>query len=104
MIVEERIYTVQPGRVQDYLANYEQYAMPIQVPILGRMIGFFHTELGPLNTIVHLWGYDSMADREERRAKLARHPDWPKYLARNNPLLVKQENRILVPASFSPLK
>ena len=45
MIVEHRTYTVQPGRVPEYLANYEQYGMPVQLPILGNMIGFFHTVL-----------------------------------------------------------
>jgi len=37
MIVEERIYTLQPGTTAEYLRLYEAEGMAIQVPILGRM-------------------------------------------------------------------
>ena len=104
MIIEHRTYTIQAGRVPEYLATYEQYGMPVQRPILGNMIGFFHSEIGALNRIVHMWGYESLDDRQRRRAELAAHPDWPKYLERNNPLALTQENQILIPASFSPIK
>ncbi|MGL4291633.1 MAG: NIPSNAP family protein [Phreatobacter sp.] len=45
-----------------------------------------------------------MADREQRRAKLAVAPGWGTYLDTGTPLLLKMENRILVPTAFSPLK
>lgn len=104
MIVEQRTYTLLPGKVPEYLANYEALALPVQPPILGNLIGFFQTEIGGLNRVVHLWGYDSMAERDRRRAELAKHPDWPVYLERNNPLVLTQENQIMAPARFSPLR
>ena len=48
-------------------------------------------------------GYDSYAAREERRATLQARPDWQAFLARIQPLIHTQQNRILVPTSFSPL-
>ena len=72
--------------------------------IVGEPIGFFVTEIGTLNQVVHLWKYDSMADREQRRAKLAGAPNWGDYLDAATPFLLRMENRILVPTAFSPMK
>jgi NIPSNAP len=104
MIVEERIYTIKLGKMGAYLNLYETVGMPIQTRILPRMIGYFTTEIGPLSTAVHLWGYDSLAEREQKRAELMLDPDWLKYIPRISELIERQENRILIPTSFSPIR
>lgn len=104
MIIDERTYTLHPGRVPDYFKLYEAEGLPIQRPILGNLIGYFATEVGTLNQVVHLWGYESMGDRERRRATMLQSPEWQAYLKKAMPLIRVMENRILVPASFSPLK
>ena len=71
---------------------------------MGILIGFFRTGIGGLNKVGHIWGYGSLDDRLERRDTRARQPDWPGYLKANLPIVVEQENRVLIPASFSPLK
>jgi NIPSNAP len=68
------------------------------------LIGYFHTEIGELNQVVHLWGYESLAERERRRALLAADPEWQEYLKNSPDIVVKMESRILVPAPFSPIK
>ena len=57
-----------------------------------------------LNQVVHLWRYESQADREARRAAMAADPAWGDYLrvSEEAGLLVAQENRILKPTDFSP--
>ncbi len=102
MIVEERIYTALPGKALEYVRMYEAEGLAIQRPILGNLVGYFTTELGPLNQIVHLWAYEDLADRAARRATLLADPRWKAYSAKVVPLLHTQENRILVPAPFSP--
>jgi hypothetical protein len=103
MIVEERIYTLAIGKAPEYLALYEAEGLGVQRSILGRMIGYFSTEFGPLNQIVHLWAYQDLADRARRRAELAAHPGWRSYLAKVRPLIVSQENKLLTPAPFAPI-
>jgi hypothetical protein len=100
MLVEQRTYTTHPGKLQEYLALYEQEGLAIQRPILGRMVGYYRTEHGPLNQVVHMWGYLSHAEREQRRALLAEQPRWVDYLGKMMPLLQAMESRILVPAPF----
>ena len=103
MIVEERIYTVKPGKTAEYLKNYEELGLPVQVPILGNLIGYFSTEFGPLNQIIHIWGYDSLEERARRRKELFKSEDWHRYLAKNREFIVSQENKLLTPAAFSPI-
>jgi hypothetical protein len=104
MIVEERTYTVKPGTVHVYYQDYDPRGLAIQTRILGNLIGYFHTEIGELNQVVHLWGYGSLAERERRRAVLAADPEWLDYLKQSPDIIVKMESRILTPAPFSPLR
>ena len=100
MIVEERIYTLQPGKVPEYLKLYESEGMAIQVPILGHMVGYYSTEIGTLNQIIHMWGYQDLADRTRRRAELMADQRWQAYVAKIRPMIVTQESKILTPAPF----
>ncbi|MGA0316037.1 MAG: NIPSNAP family protein, partial [Alphaproteobacteria bacterium] len=70
MIVEERIYTLHPGKVPEYMKLYEEEGRAAQEPILGKMVGWYYTDFGPQNQIVHMWAYDSYEERHERREKL----------------------------------
>lgn len=102
MIVEERIYSLHIGAVPKYLELYETEGLAIQRPILGRMVGYFSSDIGALHQIVHLWAYKDMAERAERRAKLTSDPGWKAYVLKIRPLQISQENKILIPAPFSP--
>ncbi|HLJ64246.1 MAG TPA: NIPSNAP family protein, partial [Stellaceae bacterium] len=102
MIVEERIYTLHPGKVPEYLRLYEAEGLAIQTRILGRLIGYFSTEIGPLNQIIHMWGYDSFEERTRRRAVLLADPQWKAFVPKLQTLIETMENKILVPAPFSP--
>jgi hypothetical protein len=51
-----------------------------------------------------MWGYDSLEDRAARRERMAKDPEFQAYLKKVQPLIATQENRILRPASFSPIR
>lgn len=100
MLVEQRTYTTHPGKWRDYLALYEAEGMPVQQRILGRLVGYYTSEIGELNQIVHMWAYESLDERAERRATLMADPHWQSYVKKMLPLLVRQESRILLPTRF----
>jgi hypothetical protein len=103
MIVEERTYNLWPGKTADYLQAYQDVGLEVQREILGNLLGYFTTDIGTLNQIVHMWGYESLNDREERRCTLLANPAWQDYVATIRPWVMHQENRILIPTSFSPI-
>ena len=104
MILEERTYTIVPGQVTEYLENYERHGKEIHWRYLGTPLGWFITETGVLNQVVHLWRYASMAEREERRAALYADPVWNEYRRQAGARVIKQENRLMRPAGFSPMR
>ena len=104
MIVEERCYVIRmPYGPADYLAAYEAEGMALQRAKLGNLLGFFGTEIGELNSLVHLWGYDSFEDRTRRRAELAADPQWQSFLGKVRPMLDSMTTRLLLPTQFSPI-
>jgi hypothetical protein len=100
MFVEERIYTVQPGRAPDFLKLYEEEGMAIQARHLPAMVGYYTSEIGTLNLVVHLWAFEDLNQRVERRTRMIADPDWQNYLKKLMPLILHQESRILRPAPF----
>ena len=100
MIVEIREYTLHSGKVPEYLELYEREGLEIQREILGRLVGYYSTEVGEINQIVHLWAYESFEDRLQRRARLSANQGWQSYVQKIRPLLLEQRNRILKPAPF----
>jgi hypothetical protein len=100
MLVEMRTYTTRPGRLAEYLALYEAEGMAVQKRILGRLVGYYRSELGALNQVVHLWAYTDLVERAERRQALLADPAFKAYVEKMLPLLVSQESRVLAPAPF----
>jgi len=103
VIVEQRDYHVYTGKLPELVSLYETEGIALQQEILGSLVGAFTTEIGALSTYTTLWRYDSFAEREERRARLQADERWKAFLAKVQPLMHTQQNRILVPTSFSPL-
>ena len=102
MIVDQRTYTTRPGHLQDFVDTFAAEGLPLYTRYCGTLIGYFTSESGALNQVVHLWGYADAADRDTRRAALARDPGWPAFLDVALPLLLSQESRLLKPVAFSP--
>lgn len=104
MIIEQRIYTFAPGKVNAYLDLYEKQGLPLAREKLGTPLGVFYTEVGQLNTVVSLWGYASFEERMRRRAELAQLAAWKAYAEQAVPMVLGQQTSLLLPASFSPIK
>lgn len=103
MIVEMRTYTLQVGKVNAYREHYERHGLQAQKRVLGNLLGFFYSDIGELNQVISMWGYESYADREQRRAVLAKDAEWLDYLKNSPGVILRQENRILMPMPFSPI-
>jgi hypothetical protein len=104
MILEQRDYHVYTGKLPELVRLYAEEGIGIQQEYLGGFVGAFTTDVGALSTYTSMWRYDSYAEREQRRARLQADERWQGFLAKIQPLIHMQQNRILVPTPFSPLR
>lgn len=103
MLYELRTYRLKTGTVPAYLKLVEDEGIAIQQAHLGGLAGYFSTEIGPQNEIVHLWAYPSLDERERRRAALMQDARWLAFLPKIQALIETMETKILRAAPFSPL-
>lgn len=97
MLYEMRTYTLRMrslSRVEDAFEAAMDYRTSI-----SPLWGFFHTEIGSLNTIIHIWAYRDLAHLEAVRKTLGSAPahDWPPPVLDD---IVSMESDLLQPAPF----
>ena len=106
MLVDHRTYRIKPGHMNTHLAIYEEYGLKAQWKHLGEPHAYMFAESGAMNSLVHQWVYDDAADRAKRRAAMMADPEWVAYVEESAKLgaLEVQENRLMTPVAFFPLK
>lgn len=104
MIIEQRTYELKPGSVHDFLKAYEAEGLALQTAALGQLLGYFVCEVGELNRVIQLWGFQSFEDRIRRRSALSADPRWRSFLGKLVDKVVNQHSALLTPAPFSPIK
>ncbi|KAB2911955.1 MAG: NIPSNAP family protein [Hyphomicrobiaceae bacterium] len=105
MIYELRTYTVMPGTEQDVAKAAGTIARDIRKDDYGKLEGYWITDIGPLNQVMHLWSYKDLNERQRLRGELGKLPRWnSEYLALIKPHLIRQEVRLLncVAGPFAP--
>ncbi len=97
-VYEMRMYTVKLGQMPEVLRRWAA-AIP-ERETLSPLAAGWYTDLGSLSIWIHVWPYKDLAERGRVRADAQKLAGWPPP-ARE--LYTQQENKILVPAAFSPL-
>ena len=97
MIVEIRTYTLQPGTTAQFEERFGA-ALPVQAKV-SPLAAFWHTEVGPLNQVIHVWPYETLDERTRLRAEATKLQGWPPNVRE---FVVDQKSQIFIPAPFSP--
>ena len=97
MIIEMRTYTLRPGSIAEVEKRFGE-SLPKREKH-SKLAAFWHSEIGPLNQIIHVWAYDSFEQRLAVRAAASKEPNWPPPIGE---FVVSMQNEILLPAPFSP--
>ena len=98
-VYEMRTYTYPPGGIPKVLEAWGSAIAEREK--LSPLAGCWYSELGGLNRFVHLWAYKSLEERGQVRAKSQAIGVWP---PQSGVTPLKQENKILLPAEFSPMR
>ena len=102
MIHELRTYTIHPVKFKDFVAHTAKVGIKLRTKH-SKLAGYWTTEIGELNQVVHLWEYENFDHRTRVRAALAKDKNWnTKFLSRSRPMLQHQESMVLIPADFWP--
>jgi len=94
MLYEARSYALHPGRLPEYLSLFgsEEGVLDILRP---HLCGFWCAESGRLNSVHHLWRYESRAARAVARAAMAANPLMGRFFGKVTPLLQVQRSRVM---------
>ena len=97
MIYEIRTYRIAPGSLAEVEKRFgEGYEHRKKY---SPLTAFWHTEIGPLNEIVHVWGYGDLAERARIRGEAAKDAHWPPKIGE---FIRRMRSEIVVPFSFVP--
>ena len=97
MIYEVRTYDLKPHSLAEVEKRFgEAYEYRKK---LSPLAAFWHTEIGPLNQIIHVWPYQDLEERGRIRAAAAKDPNWPPKIGE---FIVSQRSDIMIPLSVSP--
>jgi hypothetical protein len=96
MIYELRTYTTKPGQAMVHVNNSGSLGRDIRGDNYGKLVGHWVTEIGPLNQSMHMWEYESLNDRAEKRAALAKLDRWQnEYRPANGDAIIRQDVRLM---------
>ncbi|MEE9273877.1 MAG: NIPSNAP family protein, partial [bacterium] len=95
MIYEMRTYTLNVGGVAEFEENFGKVIEKRHE--MSPLIGFFHSEIGDLNRVMHIWSYKDAGERQKVRAALPDLPGWP---PQNAHLIQDQVTKLMTAPPF----
>ena len=97
-IYEMRIYQHKPRSMPTVVDRWAE-ALPERLT-LSPIAACMWTDIGSLNRWVHIWPYADMEERAQIRVQASKLQTWPPKALE---YMVSMQNKILSPASFSPM-
>jgi hypothetical protein len=97
MIIEMRTYQLKPASIPQFEERFGA-ALPERLKF-SPLAAFWHTEVGPLNQVIHVWPYDTFEQRIQVRATAIASGKWPPA---THEFVAEQKSELFRPAPFSP--
>tara|TARA_B100002052_G_scaffold158048_1_gene144028 strand:+ start:501 stop:1115 length:615 start_codon:yes stop_codon:yes gene_type:complete len=95
MIYEFRTYDLKPGSVPVFGERVkEKLDKRLEYSQLG---GYFYTEIGLLNQVIHIWPYKDLQERTQIRAQTVEDGIWPPD---GTGIVERLNSEIMIPAKF----
>ncbi len=97
MIIEKRTYQLKPASIPQFEERFGA-ALPERLKF-SPLAAFWHSEVGPLNQVIHVWPYDTFEQRIQVRGAAIASGKWPPA---TREFVVEQKSEVFLPAPFSP--
>lgn len=101
-IYELRIYTLFPGKIATAVDLYTNVGWPALEKYQEKLVGYFTGDIGAMNKIIHIWKFDDDADRRASWQKIYQDDEFMKFAKEFRPLILTQENQLMMAAPWGP--
>ena len=96
-----RTYDIAMGKTPEYMAAVREIALPVRESYGVKLAGWYYTDIGALNKVVHIWAYRDFAHFEEAREAFRTDERWVNdYVPRVKGIVLRQENQIMRASDF----
>jgi hypothetical protein len=99
-IVEIRVEEYERGTLPRLTALYQDTGLPVLERHIGRPLAFYFTIAGRINSLIQIWGYDSMAHFQYGRTAVEDDADWNDFRKGSLGLVRYRENRLTQRMNF----
>ena len=91
-----RTYDIAMGKTPEYMAAVREVALPVRESYGVKLAGWYYTDIGALNKVVHIWAYRDFAHFEEAREAFRTDERWLNdYVPRVKGIILRQENQMM---------
>ena len=101
-IYEIRTYKVVVGKMNDVVELYKSVGWPALRRHPIRLVSYFTGDIGAINEIIHLWKFESDEDRRNFWGGVFGDPDFMSFAKQLRPMLLSQENKLMLAAPWGP--
>ena len=103
-IYELRTYTLYVGKMSEATKLYGEEGWPeLERGGFGKkLIGYFTSDVGTINQLVHLWRFEDDTDRRNHWSTLFADGPFMAFAAKLRPLLMTQEVKVMLEAPWGP--
>ncbi len=103
-VYEKRTYSVTVGQMSEVTRLYATQGWPaLEVGGFGKnLVGYFISDTGELHQLIHLWRFESDADRRAFWKRLYENADFMAFAKQLRPLLRSQNVQLMLAAPWGP--
>ena len=103
-LYELRTYTLYVGKMAEVVKLYSEEGYPTleKGGQSKNLVGYFQSDVGTLNQLVHLWKFDDDADRRLHWKAVFANTDFMAFAVKLRPSIMTQEVKLLLAAPWGP--
>jgi hypothetical protein len=104
-LYELRTYTLHVGKMAEAVKLYQEIGFPAlqKGGQDKKLVGYFQSDTGTINQLLHLWKFDDDADRRAHWVAVYANRDFVEgFASKFRPLLMTQEVKLLQAAPWGP--
>jgi hypothetical protein len=103
-VYELRTYTLYVGKMAEAVKLYSELGYPAleRGGYAKRLVGYFQSDVGTINQLVHLWKFADDAERRAHWKGVFGDKDFMAFAVQLRPLVMTQEVKLLLAAPWGP--